>query len=88
MFVGALGLEISLLHSLKFGFTNCRTVTYKLKQQINIDDLARVAKFSIKRKLSGENEVSDELHCKLLGVRIPKDESGENNTLMFLCLVF
>ena len=72
IFVGALGLDISILHSLKFGFINCRTVTYKLKKQINIDDLTRAAKFSFKRKVwSGETEVSDELHCKLLGVRTP-----------------
>ena len=81
------------MHSLKFGFSSCRTVTYKLKQQINIDELAMVANFSITRKYkTGTAEVSDELHCKLLGVRIPRDEfyqetpyyDGERNDVQWV----
>ena len=31
-------LSPDLLHSLKFGYSSCRTVTFKLKKQINIDE--------------------------------------------------
>ena len=47
IFIEALGLSADLLHSLKFGYSSCRTITYNLKNQINVDDLARVSNFSI-----------------------------------------
>ena len=73
IFMEALGLNADLLHSLKFGFSKCRTVTFKLKHQINVDELLRVSSFSIWRNYwSGDTETSDELHCRLLGVRAPK----------------
>ena len=34
IFTEALGLSPDLLHSLKFGYSSCRTVTFKLKKQI------------------------------------------------------
>ena len=34
IFTEALGLSSDLLHSLKFGYSSCRTVTFKLKKQI------------------------------------------------------
>ena len=38
-----------------------------------------VANFSIKRNYkTGAAEVSDKLHCKLLGVRIPRDEMDQD----------
>ena len=40
IFMEELGLPVQLLHSLKMSYTNLRTISFKLKNQINLEDLA------------------------------------------------
>ena len=77
IFVGKLGLSINLIHSIKMSFAKCRTITFKLSEQINVDQLAEKVNFNLKREYrtgTGDDSVMNEdvIECKLLGVRQPR----------------
>ena len=48
IFQQELGLSADILHSVKMSFTRCRIVSFKLKKQINIDELVEKENFELK----------------------------------------
>ena len=54
-------------------FGKYRTVTFKMKKQINIDDLFEKENFEMKRSYMQDNMIrTDVISCKIAGVRKPK----------------
>ena len=73
MFQLELGLPVDIIHSVKMSFGKYRTVTFKLKKQINIDDLFEKENFKMKRSYMQDNMIrTDVISCKIAGVRKPK----------------
>jgi hypothetical protein len=68
------------IHGLNFAFSDYPIVKYKLKHQINIDDLKPLEFFEYHRsyKVNG-HEKTDVLQCKIKGIR--SDYSGENDLM-------
>ena len=66
MYEGALGLDQTNLASITLGFNRGRIVTFKLRQQIDLDDLYGQEHFEIERKAGTEVHV---IACKIRGVR-------------------
>ena len=62
-----LGFNPSLLHSIGPVFGGVPTIRFKLKEQINLDDLTSVEYFKLERKvnLSWTNVIS----CRIMGIR-------------------
>ena len=75
IFTTFLGLDIAQLHGIRFAFSTYPVVKYKLKQQINVDDLHYREYFTYERhyKVKGEDR-ADTLNCKIRGIRAPTDE--------------
>jgi hypothetical protein len=74
IFAGCMDLNPRLLHGIRFRFSTFPVIKYKLKQQINLDDLHPLEYFIFKRQytLKGR-EVTDTFECKIVGIR-----SGSN----------
>ena len=70
IFEQCLKQDPNTIHGLNFAFSDYPIVKYKLKQQINIDDLRPVEYFEYHRsyKVNG-NEKTDILQCKIKGIR-------------------
>ena len=68
IYQGALGLDQSNLASINIGFNRVRTVTFKLRQQIDLDDLYQREFFEIERRAGQEVHL---ITCKIRGVRNP-----------------
>ena len=70
IFEHCLKQDPNTIHGLNFAFSDYPIVKYKLKQQINIDDLRPVEYFEYHRsyKVNG-NEKTDILQCKIKGIR-------------------
>ena len=66
----ALGCPFSNFRGIRLGFKTSPTVTFMLKQPVNIDDFASFQNFTFTRSYSkGGNQVEDVLACKIRGVR-------------------
>ena len=60
-----LGLSTEDLQSIKMSFSTCRVVSFKLKKQINIDDLLDRETFKIERTFMRGTEIkTDVIDCK------------------------
>ena len=71
-----LGLDIKLLHGVRFGFSTYPVVKFKLKEQINVDALAHCEFFELLRPYSFKGETrNDVLGCKIRGIRTETNES-------------
>ena len=68
IFEEALGLGQSNLASITIGFNRGRVITFKLKQQIDIDQLYEKEYFEFERSMGEEICV---IACKIRGVRNP-----------------
>ena len=64
----ALGLVQTDLASITIGFNRGRTITFKLRQQIDIDQLYPRQHFEFERKAGSDVQV---IACKIRGVRNP-----------------
>ena len=66
IYKGQLGLDIKLLHGIRFGFSTFPVVKFKLKEQIDVDALGHREYFEYKRYYTyqGENRF-DTLGCKI-----------------------
>ena len=58
-------------------FAKCRTITFKLSEQINVDQLVEKVNSNLKREYrtgTGDDSVmnQDVIKCKLLGIRQPR----------------
>ena len=70
IYKGVLGCPFSNFRGCKTGFKGCPTVTFMLKEQINIDDLESVREFSFKRSYTKQGKlVEDVLEGIVRGVR-------------------
>ena len=69
IFEGALGLDQSNLASITIGFNKGRVITFKLRQQIDLDDLYPREYFEFERKSGTELQI---MACKIRGVRDPE----------------
>ena len=49
IFIESLGLPTTLLHSYKFSFNKCRSISYKLNEQVDLEILADKVYFSFER---------------------------------------
>ena len=67
IFIESLGLPATLLHSYKMSFNKCRSISFKLNEQIDLEPLPGKVNFTIERHLqSGDPQVTDvKIHCKI-----------------------
>ena len=73
IFRGCLGFEDCMLHGVKFAYSNYPVVRYKLKDQIDIDELYNREHFELRRQVkTGSLIRTDILSCKIRGVRNPR----------------
>ena len=84
IFQGKLGYEQTLLHSIRTTFNGCPVIKFKLKSQINIDDLASVEHFDFERRyFIGKEPRTDIIHCRVMGIRsmqsVANFDSSEND---------
>ena len=68
MYECALGLDQANLASITIGYNRGRVITFKLRQQIDIDDLYKQEYFEIERRAGDDVQV---IACKIRGVRNP-----------------
>ena len=67
-----LGLPTDLLHSIKMSFARCRIISFKLKKQINVDEMAGKEYFEMKRSYTQDDVIkTDVIECKIMGIRKP-----------------
>ena len=70
IFVECLDLNVRLIHGIRFRFNTYPTIKFKLKEQINIDDLHHHEYFEFKREYKMKGEwVTDTFECKINGIR-------------------
>ena len=80
IFTGCLDLNIKLIHGIRFGFNTYPTIKYKLKEQINIDDLHHLEYFEFKREYKMKGEwVTDTFECKIFGIRSNTGEQTQSD---------
>ena len=79
IFQNCLQLNPSLIHGLRFGFSDFPVVKFKLKEKINIDAFQPMEYFDFKRDYTvGDVAKSDILECKIKGIRTEGAPVGEN----------
>ena len=79
IFQNCLQLNPTLIHGLRFGFSDFPVVRFKLKEQISIDAFLPMEFFDFKRNYSvGGVAKSDILECKIKGIRNDGAAIGEN----------
>ena len=73
IFQQELGLSTEILHSVNMSFGKYRTVSFKLKKQINIDEMHEKENFEMKRSYMKDNLIqTDVISCKIVGIRRPR----------------
>ena len=82
MFTEIMGFQFADLYSVRMRFSGCPTVRFKLKEQVNIDDLRSVEHFNLERKAQNSRDI-DFIACKILGIRgmvsVPHYDGSEND---------
>ena len=81
VFCNCLGLDIKLVHGIRFDFSTYPVVKYKLKEQIDVDrNLQHMEYFNFDRRYTVKGvEKRDVLGCKIRGLRAGNDGEGPNN---------
>ena len=81
VFCNCLGLDIKLVHGIRFDFSTYPVVKYKLKEQIDVDrNLQHMEYFNFDRRYTVKGvEKRDVLGCKIRGLRAGNDGDGPNN---------
>ena len=78
IFVKCLELNPGLLHGLRFNYSGCPVVKFKLKEQIDIDQLHRLEYFEFYRRYSAQGEQRfDTFGCKINGIRTLGRDNAE-----------
>ena len=68
-----LGLRPENLHSVNMSFNKYRIVSFKLREQINIDEMADREEFTLKRSYMQGTEIkTDVISCKITQIRKPR----------------
>ena len=72
VFTLCMGLEISIIHGIRFAFSTYPVVKFKLKEQIDVDkNLQHVEHFNYERRYTVNGiEKSDILGCRIKGLRL------------------
>ena len=79
IFEAILGFKQEDLIGFYFAYSGCPTVTFKLKEQLNIDSLESLQEFSVERKCRvGNEEKTATLKCKIRGIRTTQNNRAEN----------
>ena len=82
MFHEVMGFHLSDLYSIRFRFSGCPTVRFKLKHQINLDDLMSVEYFNLERRAPNNRDM-DLIACRIMGIRgaqsVPHYDGSEND---------
>ena len=82
IFTQIMGFDLSDLYSLRMRYSGCPLIKFKLKQQINIDDLISVQNFNLERKAPNSVD-TDFISCKIMGIRttksVPHYDGSEND---------
>ena len=80
IFADCLDLNIKLIHGIRFRFNTFPTIKYKLKEQINVDELHNREYFEFNRhyKMKGE-WVTDVFECKIAGIRTNTGDQAESD---------
>ena len=80
IFVRCLELNPGLLHGLRFRYSGCPVVKYKLKEQIDIDELHRLEYFEFYRHYTTQGEQRfDTFGCKINGIRASGRDHAETD---------
>jgi hypothetical protein len=67
VFRDTLGFNPNLLHSIRPIFGGIPTIRFKLKEQINMDNLSGVEYFELERKVNKDR--TDSISCRIMGIR-------------------
>jgi hypothetical protein len=67
VFKEILGFNPALLHSIRPVFGGIPTIRFKLKEQINLDDLTGVEYFDLERRVNPSR--TDIISCRIMGIR-------------------
>jgi hypothetical protein len=79
IFEEILGFKQEDLIGFYFAYSGCPIVTFKLKEQFNIDSLESFKEFNVERKYRvGNVEKFATLKCKIRGIRMTQNKSSEN----------
>ena len=80
IFAGCMDLNPRILHGIRFRFNTYPVLKFKLKEQINIDDLHPIEYFNFERHytLKGEQK-TDTFECKIAGIRSNTGTIEEND---------
>ena len=79
IFEEVLGFKQDDLIGFYFAYSGCPIVTFKLKEQFNIDNLESFQEFKVERKCKVQNvEKTATLRCKIRGVRSSQNNRAEN----------
>jgi hypothetical protein len=80
IYIKCLELDRGLLHGIRFRFSQYPTIKYKLKQQIDIDELKRIEYFEFFRHYTAKGEARyDTFGCKINGIRATYDAILESD---------
>ena len=82
IFGEVMGFELKELYSIRFRYNGCPVIKFKLKNQINLDDLLSVEYFNLERQ-SPNNRDTDYIGCRIMGIRgsqsVPHYDGQEND---------
>jgi len=79
IFEEILGFKQEDLTGFYFAYSGCPIVTFKLKEQFNIDSLVSFQEFNVERKCkAGNEEKTAILRCKIRGIRSAQNNRAEN----------
>jgi len=77
IFEDILGFKQEDLIGFYFAYSGCPIVTFKLKEQFNIDSLESFQEFNVERKSkAGNEEKTAILRCKIRGIRSTQNRAG------------
>ena len=72
IFRGCLNLDPTMIHGLRFAYSDFPVIKYKLKDKIDVDALIANELFTYKRQFMVGNQLkTDEVDCKIRGLRAP-----------------
>ena len=79
IFEEILGFKQEDLIGFYFAYSGCPIVTFKLKEQFNIDSLESFQEFKLERKIKIQNiEKTATLQCKIRGIRTKQNNGNQN----------
>ena len=81
IYTKCLELDTAILHGIRFRFSRCPIIKFKLKEQINIDDLHRMEYFEFYRNYTVKGvQKYDTFGCKINGIRMSANQESTNDS--------